>query len=64
MFQGFRFCYPYSPCKDKAFNWLRGFFNLSCVAVKIMVNKPNLVLNRNVSCFNVVFRNRRILNAS
>ena len=44
--------------------YVMGFFNPSYVLGKVMINKPNLVLNRNMSCFNVVFRNRRILSAS
>ena len=44
--------------------YVRGLFNPSCVPGKVMINKTNLVLNRNVSCFNVVFRNRRVVSAS
>ena len=62
MFRDFNSVIPTLVVRIKPY--VTGFFNPLCVAVKIMINKPNLVLNRNVSCFNVVFRNRRILNAS
>ena len=54
MFQGFRFRYPYSRSKNKASN-VNDFFNPSSVPGKAMISKPNLALNRNVSCFIVVF---------